>query len=290
VASTVTARTNRSGILWLVATPIGNLADLTPRATEILGSVGLVCCEDTRRTGKLLHLAGITAPPMAVCNEHTEHDLIDRVLDSLGAGDDVAIVSDAGTPGISDPGERIVAAAVAAGATITPVPGACAAVAGLIASGLPTGRWVMEGFVPRSGPERRKRIEEIAAEQRTVVLYEAPHRLARTVSDLADACGADRRVTIARELTKLHEEFIHGALGTIDIGEPRGEYVIVLDGRHVDRTPPDDDIIRAAVDAEIAAGASRRDAAATVAKRLGVPRRVTYDLTIGNRSISEPSE
>lgn len=286
----MTSGAHRSGILWLVATPIGNLGDLTPRAQETLGTVSLVCCEDTRRTGKLLHLAGIAAPPMAVCNEHTEHDLIGRVLDTLSAGHDVAIVSDAGTPGISDPGERIVAAAVAAGVTITPVPGACAAVTGLIASGLPTGRWVMEGFVPRSGAERRRRIDEIAAEQRTVVLYEAPHRLARTVSDLADACGADRRVTIARELTKLHEEFIHGTLGTIDIGEPRGEYVIVLEGRHVDTTPPDDDTIRAAVDAEIAAGASRRDAAATVAKRLGIPRRVAYDLTIGNRSIPQPSE
>lgn len=280
--------TAKAGTLWLIATPIGNLGDLSPRAVDVLRRIALLCCEDTRRTGRLLQLAGIDAPRLAVCNDHTEHDLTDRVVTTLIDGDDVGIVSDAGTPGISDPGERLVRAAVDAGITVTPVPGACAAVVGLIASGLPTGRWVMEGFLPRSGRDRHDRLNEIATEQRTVVLYEAPHRMRRTLDDLTEQCGPDRRVTIARELTKIHEEFRYGTLATIDVGEPRGEYVIILDGHTPDTTPPSDDIIRDAVANEIARGGSRRDAAATVAKRLGVPRRVAYDLSIGITTTPRP--
>lgn len=283
-----------SGTLFLIATPIGNLGDLSPRAADLLGTVALICCEDTRRTGRLLHLAGIAGAPMAVCNDHTEHHLIERVTDLLAAGDNVAVVSDAGTPGISDPGERLVGAAVQAGFNVTPIPGACAAVAGLIASGLPTQRWAMEGFLPRSGAERRQRIAEIATETRTVVLYEAPHRIQRTLNDLAEACGENRQVSIGRELTKVHEEFIRGSLGEIDIGEPRGEYVVVIDGHQPDLTPPDLDTVRAAVEAEIAGGASRRDAAGRVAELLGVPRKVAYDLSIGTKTApsrtSEPPE
>lgn len=279
-----------TGTLWLVATPIGNLGDLTPRATQVLGAVSLICCEDTRRTGQLMHLSGIDRPPMAVCNDHTEHDLINRVLDLLGNDEDVAVVSDAGTPGISDPGERLVSAAVNAGHTVTPIPGASAAVSALIASGLPTNRWVMEGFLPRSGVERRQRLAEVADEQRTIVMYEAPHRIRRTIDDLAAACGPDRRVVIARELTKMHEEFIRGTLGAVDLGEPRGEYVIVLAGQSIAVHEPDLDEIRSAVEAEISAGRSRRDAATEVANRLGVPRRVAYDLSIGTQPSPQPSD
>ena len=275
-----------TGTLWLVATPIGNLADISPRAITTLAEVDLVCCEDTRRTGRLLQHAGIRATRLAVCNEHTEHDLADEVTTLLVTGHDVAVVSHAGTPGVSDPGERLVAAAIAVGATVSAVPGASAVLHALTISGLPTARFVMEGFIQRSGAERRDRLAEIAAEHRTVVLYEAPHRLERTLADIRQTCGDDRSVVVCRELTKLHEEVARATLGTIDVGEPRGEYVIVLAGRPVVDAIGTADI-RAAVAAELAAGATRRDAAATVARRLGVSRRVAYDLAIG---AGDPSE
>jgi 16S rRNA (cytidine1402-2'-O)-methyltransferase len=269
--------------LHLVATPIGNLGDLAPRAIEVLSSVALVCCEDTRRTGRLLRHAGIKATRLAVCNEHTELSRVVDVVDTLLAGDDVALVTDAGTPGISDPGERLVRATLDAGFRVSAVPGPVAAVMALVISGLPTSRYVFEGFLPRSGKERSARLVDIAAEERTVVVYEAPHRIVRTVHDLAEACGDDRQVAIARELTKLYETVTRGTLGSIDIGDPRGEYVIVVAGRPPDSQPTDDDAIRAALRAQLDAGATRRDAAATVAGQLGVPKRTAYALATGMR-------
>lgn len=268
--------------LHLVATPIGNLGDLAPRAIDVLNNVALVCCEDTRRTGRLLRHAGIKATRLAVCNEHTELSRIADVVETLLAGDDVALVTDAGTPGISDPGERLVRATLDAGFRVSAVPGPVAAVTALVISGLPTSRYVFEGFLPRSGKERSARLFDIAAEQRTVVIYEAPHRIERTVHDLAAACGDDRQVVIARELTKLYETVTRGSLGSIDIGDPRGEYVIVLAGRSRDVEPPDD-AIRAALRAQLDAGATKRDAAASVAGQLGVPKRTAYALAIAMR-------
>ncbi|MGH9133379.1 MAG: 16S rRNA (cytidine(1402)-2'-O)-methyltransferase [Ilumatobacteraceae bacterium] len=267
--------------LHLVATPIGNLGDLPPRAIEVLAAVTLVCCEDTRRTGRLLQHAGVKAARLAVCNDHTELSRIADVLETLGRGDDVALVTDAGTPGISDPGERIVRATLDAGFRVSAVPGPVAAVTALVISGLPTSRYVFEGFLPRSGKERAARLADIAAEVRTVLIYEAPHRIQRTLDDLAGACGADRPVTVARELTKLYEEVVRGTLGSIDVGEPRGEYVVVLAGRPNDVAPPDDDAIRKALRARLDAGATRRDAAAAAAAELGVPKRTAYALATG---------
>jgi 16S rRNA (cytidine1402-2'-O)-methyltransferase len=266
--------------LWLVATPIGNLGDLAPRAIEVLAVVDLVCCEDTRRTGKLLQHAGIRAKRLAVCNEHTEFELAHEVLDVLSADADVAIVSDAGSPGISDPGERLVAAAIEAGHMVSAIPGPSAATMAVTISGLPSGRHVMEGFLPRRGRERAARIAEVATETRTVVLYEAPHRIERTLADLSAACGPDRPVSISRELTKLHEETIRGTLGTITIGEPRGEYVIVLGGASVDSAPVSDDEVLRALRDSIAGGASKRDAAAQVAAATGRRRREVYQLMV----------
>ena len=268
------------GTLWLVGTPIGNLGDLTPRAIEVLRDADLVCCEDTRRTGKLLQHAGVRTNRLAVANVHTEYHRIADVLDVLGSGGDVAVVTDAGMPGVSDPGERLVRAAVDAGYTVSAVPGPDAVTTALVISGLPTERFVFEGFLPRSGRDRTGRLRALADEVRTVVLYEAPHRIERTMADLADVCGADRRVAVCRELTKLYEEVRRGTLGDIDLGEPRGEYVIVLDGVVADDTPPDDDAIRAALREEIAAGATKRDAIATVATRLGLPKKQVYALAI----------
>ncbi len=267
--------------LWLVTTPIGNLGDLPPRAVDVLAHVGLICCEDTRRTGLLLQHAGVRAERLAVCNDHTEVSRIDDVLRVLGDGRDVAIVSDAGTPGISDPGERIVRAAIEAGYDVSAVPGPSAAIMALTISGLATDRFVFEGFIPRKGADRAARLADIANEHRTIVIYEAPHRILRTLEDLRETCGDDRQVVVTRELTKLHEEIVRGPLGQIDIGGPRGEYVVVLDGATVEERPISDDDVRGALRTELANGSSTRDAAATVAKDLGRPKREVYALAIG---------
>ncbi len=267
--------------LWLVATPIGNLGDLPPRAVDVLAHVGLICCEDTRRTGLLLQHAGVSAERLAVCNDHTELSRVADVLRVLGDGRDVAIVSDAGTPGISDPGERIVRATIDAGYDVTAVPGPSAAIMALTISGLAADRFVFEGFIPRKGSDRATRLAEIAAERRTTVIYEAPHRVLRTLEDLRDVCGDDRAVVVTRELTKLHEEVVRGPLGTIDIGGPRGEYVLVLQGAPIDDRPISDDDVRDALRGEIAAGSSTRDAAAVVAKDVGRPKREVYALAVG---------
>lgn len=276
-----------AGALVLVGTPIGNLGDLTPRAAEALARADLVCCEDSRRTGKLLSLAGIERPPLAIVNEHTEAREIPRVLDRIARGQRVALVSDAGMPAISDPGERLVAAAIRAGHTVEVVPGPSAAMAALVVSGLPAGRFVFEGFLPRKGAARRERLEAVAAERRTSLLYEAPHRLARTLADLAEACGPDRRVAVARELTKLHEQVWRGTLAEavawVGEREPPGEIVVVLDGAPPP-APADDADVLAAVRAEMAAGRSTRDAAKAVASRLDVPRRRAYEIATGASS------
>lgn len=276
-----------TGTLWLVATPIGNLGDITPRARETLEQSALVCCEDTRRTGRLLRHLGVTARALAVCNEHTEHRLADRVVDELAAGHDVAVVSDAGTPGISDPGERLVHAAINAGANVSAIPGACAAISALITSGLPTERFVMEGFLPRRGQERIDRLTDIAAEHRTIVLYEAPHRIVRTLSDLTEICGGDRQISISRELTKVHEETIRSTLAELHLEEPRGEYVIVIAGRPREQQTITEESIRNALEEALSRGLSRRDAAADVARRFGIPRRQAYDLVIQSPSPQE---
>ncbi len=266
--------------LWLVATPIGNLADLAPRAVDVLDRVALVCCEDTRRTGRLLQHVGIRVDRMAVCNEHTEFELIPQVIDVLTSGSDVAVVSDAGTPGISDPGERLVTAAIGAGHEVSSVPGPAAATMAVTISGLPAGRYVYEGFLPRRGRDRAERIAEVAAESRTVVLYEAPHRIERTLADLRSACGLDRPVSISRELTKLHEETIRGSLGDIDVGAPRGEYVTVLGGLVVDASVANDDQVRTELRTDFAAGLTTRDAVSDVAHRTRRRKREVYDLAV----------
>lgn len=267
----------------LVATPIGNLGDLSPRAVEALRAADVVACEDTRRTGRLLEHAGVRAPRLLVVNDHTEPAQVSTVLDLLDTGKRVAVVTDAGTPGISDPGERLVAAAAAAGHVVEVVPGPSAAIAGLVASGLPTGRFCFEGFLPRKGSGRRERLAALAAEPRTMVFYEAPHRVARTLADLAEALGPTRPVALARELTKLHEELwrgpLSGAVDWLDVHPPRGEFVLVVAGAP-EAPPADDADVVAALQAELAAGASKRDAAANVAVALGVAKRRAYDLAV----------
>ena len=279
------------GTLVLVGTPIGTLGDLAPRAAEALAAADVVCCEDTRRTGKLLSLAGIERRPFVVVNEHTEAREIPRLLARLARGERVAVVSDAGMPGVSDPGERLVAAAIAEGYPVEVVPGPSAALAALVVSGLPSGRFVFEGFLPRKGAARTERLAAVAGEPRTAVIFEAPHRVARTLADLVDACGPDRRVAVARELTKLHEEVWRGTLAGAAAAaaqrEPPGEIVLVVEGAPA-TAPPDDDAVLAAVQAELAGGASARDAARAVADRLSVPRRRAYAIATAATSPPEP--
>jgi 16S rRNA (cytidine1402-2'-O)-methyltransferase len=269
-----------SGTLHLVSTPIGNLSDVSARAVEVLGRADLICCEDTRHSGRLLQHLGIESRRLAVCNEHTERDLVEEVVDLLASGHSVALISDAGTPALSDPGGRLAAAVAGSGHRVEAVPGASALLAALVVSGLDTSRFAFEGFLPRSGRDREERLAEVAASPVTVVLYEAPHRLERALDDLREVCGSERRVSVSRELTKMHEETVRGTLGSIDIGAPRGEYVIVLEGRPADDTPVDESMVRDLLESELAAGATRRDAATAVARRLGVPRRTAYDLVI----------
>ena len=273
------------GRLVLVATPIGNLGDLSPRAVDALASADVIVCEDTRHSGRLLKHAGIAHKPMLVANDHTEASCSARVVELLDSGATVAAITDAGTPGISDPGERLVAAAVAAGHDVSVVPGPVAAIAALVVSGLATERFVMEGFLPRSGRERRDRLADVARQSRTVILYEAPHRLVRTLADLVEACGADRRVVIARELTKLHEEIWRGALGEAceraAIRDPIGEHVVMLAGAPPP-APPTEAVVVDAVGSALSGGASLRDAATAVAAALGVPRRHVYDIAIAH--------
>jgi 16S rRNA (cytidine1402-2'-O)-methyltransferase len=273
--------------LVLVGTPIGNLGDLSPRAVEALQAADAICCEDTRRTGRLLQHAGVARKPLIVVNDHTEVQATDGVLARLAAGDRVAVVTDAGMPGISDPGERLVQAALEAGHGVEVVPGPSAAVTALVVSGLPAGRFVFEGFLPRKGSGRTERLASVASERRTVVLYEAPHRLARTLADLAGVCGGERRVAIGRELTKLHEETwrgtLAGALTWVAEREPRGELVVVLDGA-APLEAPSDSQVEAAVLAKLESGATARDAAAAVAAELGVPKRAVYALVVRLRT------
>jgi 16S rRNA (cytidine1402-2'-O)-methyltransferase len=276
------------GRLVVVATPIGNLGDLTPRAVQTLRDADIIAAEDTRRTRTLLSHAGVPAGRrLTAVHGHNEARRARELVDAVARGETVAVVTDAGTPGIADPGARLVRACVDAGLAVDIVPGPSAAIAALVVSGLPTDRFAFEGFLPRKGSSRRQRLAQLAVEQRTTVLYEAPPRVETTLRDLAERCGADRRVVLARELTKLHEEVWRGtlreAIAHVGAHPPRGEHVVVLEG-----APPADEVgdddVAAAVRAELATGASTREAADRVAASLGVARRRAYDAALAHRS------
>lgn len=275
-----------TGRLAVVATPIGNLDDLSPRALRTLAEADVIVCEDTRRTRALLSSAGVATPAMLAANDHSEASQIEAVLAHLADGELVALVSDAGVPAISDPGERTVAAAAAAGFEVTVVPGPSAGISALAVSGLPTGRYVFEGFLPRRGSARSERLDVLAQEQRTMVLYEAPHRLARTLSDLVVSLGEDRRVAMSRELTKRFEETRRGVLGEalqhLDEHPARGEYVLVVDGCPAPEAVGDQAILEA-LDRLRAEGTSTRDAVSEIASSFAVPKRRVYDLALHQR-------
>ncbi|NBP53270.1 MAG: 16S rRNA (cytidine(1402)-2'-O)-methyltransferase [Actinobacteria bacterium] len=279
-----------TGSLVLVATPIGNLGDVSQRSREALAAADLIACEDSRHSGRLVKHLGIADPTYVVVNEHTERDACARIVDAITAGKTVALITDAGTPAISDPGAVVVRAVLDAGLDVSAVPGPAALVMALVISGLPTTRFVFEGFIPRSGGDRDHRLADIALEERTTIIYESPHRVVRTLADLANACGSDRRVAVARELTKLHEEVWRGTLaGAIEhfsAKEPQGEFVVVIDGAGP-AAPANDEQIAGAVDAALANGLSVRDAADHVATALGVARRTAYRVALSRRGTSE---
>lgn len=253
------------GTLYLVATPIGNLEDMTDRAKRVLAEVGLIAAEDTRHTGRLLAHFGIETP-MVSFHQHNERAKRDRILTALEGGD-VALVSDAGTPGISDPGYDLVAAVVAAGVTVSPIPGASSLVAAVSASGLVPGPFVSLGFIARSGAERRRTLARAHATGFPIVLFEAPTRLAKTLAELTTILG-DRQAVVTRELTKVFEEFRHGSLRELAIhyaAEPaRGEIVIVVGAADAPSEPDDDprEIVRSLLSAGLKPSAAAREATA----------------------------
>jgi 16S rRNA (cytidine1402-2'-O)-methyltransferase len=282
----MTSPTNR-GALVLVATPVGNLGDLSPRAVDALRTADVIAAEDTRRTRALLSHAGIPAAGrLRAVHAHNERQAAPQVVDAVASGKRVAYVSDAGLPGISDPGEHLVRACLDRGLPVEVVPGASALLTALVLSGLPTARFVFEGFLPRRGADRRARLDALVGERRTVVLFEAPSRVRATLADLLAACGPLRPVAIARELTKLHEDVWRGeladAVAHVTATEPRGEHVIVL-GPAPRPPSASDDEVEAHVQAALAEGLSTRDAAARVARDLRVPRRRAYDAAMRRR-------
>ena len=276
------------GTLYLVATPIGNLEDITLRALRILREVSLIAAEDTRHTRKLLTHFGITTPTISY-HEHSPHERIERLLAALVVGD-IAVVSDAGTPAISDPGQELVLAVLAAGYPVTAIPGPVAAITALIASGLPTDSFTYLGFLPRRSRERRQALAPFIAAPQTLVFYEAPHRLLECLDDLCATLG-DRQATLARELTKLHEEWLRGSLGELRARcaatSPRGEYTLVVAGAQSVESEPigagsvsQEDRAQAQLRELLAQGMRTRDAAALVAASTGLARRDAYQLAL----------
>ncbi len=269
------------GTLYLVATPIGNLEDITLRALRVLGEVGLIGAEDTRQTRKLLDRYQIAAPVVSY-HEHNKQVRLDRMLRALSDGD-VALVSDAGTPGLSDPGYELVQAAVSGGHRVVPIPGPSAPMAALVASGLPTDAFIFLGYLPRRPAERRQLLERLAREPRTMLAFEAPHRLRATLHDLEDAFGPGRPMAVARELTKVHEEICRGDVRQVrsrfEAEAPRGELTLVIGGAQAEAAW-DELSVRAAIAANLRSGMSRTDAARAVAGQAGWPRREVYRLAM----------
>lgn len=270
-----------SGVLYLVGTPIGNLSDLSERAKKVLSEVDFVAAEDTRRTGKLLAALGISKP-MTSYYEENKHESGRRIVARLKSGESCALCTDAGMPAISDPGEDLVRLCADEGVTVTSVPGATAAITALALSAASTQSFVFIGFLPTEKKPRRELIDECRRERRTVILYEAPHRLKKTLAELCDACGGDRGIAVCRELTKLNEEIIRTtlaeAVARYDVEAPRGEYVLVLHGAKAADKSADwrDMSIAEHVEAYISDGMSKMDAIKAVARDRGVGKSEIY--------------
>ena len=271
------------GKLYLVGTPIGNLEDITLRAIRTLKEVDLIAAEDTRRTGRLLQHLQVDTPQVSY-HEHSHNSRIQELLERLQQGKQIALVTDAGMPSISDPGVKLVRAAIAVGVTIVPIPGGTAVISALAASGMSTAKFVFEGFLPIKSQERLARLELLRNETRTVVLYEAPHRILKTLTDLGAIVGTTREIVLAREITKIHEEFwrgnINDAIALYEQRQPKGEYTIVLQGAAETNSIVSQAELKQELRQLLKAGMTRSQASRQLAKLTSLSRREIYQLDL----------
>ncbi|MEA5604907.1 16S rRNA (cytidine(1402)-2'-O)-methyltransferase [Nostoc sp. UHCC 0252] len=269
--------------LYVVGTPIGNLEDITFRAVRILQTVDIIAAEDTRHTGKLLQHFQVKTPQVSY-HEHNRTSRIPELLEHLTNDKAIALVSDAGMPGISDPGYELVKACIEAGISVVPIPGASAAITALSAAGLPTDRFVFEGFLPAKTQQRQEHLESLQTESRTLIFYESPHRLRDTLQDLAEVWGSDRQIVLCRELTKLYEEFWRGtvaeAIAHYSQREPQGEYTLVVAGIPASQPQLTEEELKAELKQLISQGISRSQASRQLAKFTSLPRRQLYQLAL----------
>ena len=273
-----------AGTLYLVPTPIGNLGDISPRAKKTLAEADFIAAEDTRVSLKLLNHLELKKPLVSYY-EHNKNESGPRIVERLLAGESCALVTDAGSPAISDPGEDLVALCAKAGVCVCAIPGPCAAVTALSVSGLPTGRFCFEGFLSTNKKSRREHLDSLKSERRTMIFYEAPHKLQNTLKDLTDAFGPERRISLCRELTKLHEQILRMTLGEAlayyTENDPRGEYVLILEGAA--ETSVEALTLEGAVSLaleRIASGASKKDAVREVSRETGFPKNALYDAVL----------
>lgn len=270
-------------MLYIVGTPIGNLEDMTFRAVRVLQTVDAIASEDTRRTGILLQHFQIATPQLSY-HEHNRQQRLPQLLAQLQQGKKIALVTDAGMPGISDPGTELVAACRDAGVSVVPIPGPTAAITALCASGLPTDRFVFEGFLPVKGEGRQQRLDLLKSESRTAILYESPHRLRQTLADLAGVLGGDRQIVLARELTKLHEEFWRGSLGgaiaLYASRQPQGEFTLAIAGRREEKQVLSTEALKTELQQLMVGGLSRSQASRELAKLTDIPKRQLYQLAL----------
>jgi 16S rRNA (cytidine1402-2'-O)-methyltransferase len=273
----------KPGTLYIVGTPIGNLEDMTFRGVRILQSVDMIAAEDTRHTGKLLQHFQIKTPQISY-HEHNRNSRIPEILEYLKYGKAIALVSDAGMPGISDPGYELIKACVDAEIDVVPIPTATAAITALSASGLATNRFIFDGFLPAKSQQRREYLEFLVTENRTLVFYESPHRLRETLKDLGDILGSDRQIVIARELTKLYEEFWRGKIGEAiahyQKQDPQGEYTLLVAGIEASKPQITEAELKAELLAIMKQGASRSEASRQLAKEISVSRNKLYQLAL----------
>ena len=275
----------QTGILYIVCTPIGNLEDMTFRGVRILQTVDLIAAEDTRHTGKLLQHFQIQTPQLSY-HDHNRTTRIPQLIEKLRTGQAIALVSDAGMPGISDPGYELVKACISEGVAVVPIPGASAVITALSAAGLPTDKFVFEGFLLAKTTQRRQQLELLKAETRTMVFYESPHRLKASLQDLEDIFGGERQIVMARELTKFYEEFWRGTI-TDAISyygerkkEPQGEYTLVISGKSPNQDQLSLEQIKAELTHLISQGMPRSQASRELAKITSLPRRQIYQLAL----------
>ena len=280
----------KPGTLYIVATPIGNLEDMTFRAVRILQAVDMIAAEDTRHTGRLLQHFQVKTPQISY-HEHNSNSRIPELLEQLQYGKAIALVSDAGMPGISDPGYELIKACIDDGITVVPIPGASAVITALSAAGLPTDRFIFDGFLPAKSQQRKQYLESLQSESRTLVFYESPHRLRDTLADLGAVLGSDRSIVIARELTKLYEEFWRGtiedAIAHYQEKEPQGEYTLLVAGNPPSKPQLTETELKAELLQIMQQGISRSQASRQLAKDTSLSRRYLYQLALSIEMNSE---